>query len=325
MFRRQLSFLIAVLLWAAQAAADQPTAGLPAPLEPGRFAITILSAGFERVVHLQIPEGYKSDSKKPLVLLLHGAGGSGVSMLDKDGWAAKADKEGFVAVAPDGIAVQPRSPANFRSNPSLWNYGQLKAQSPRAAIDDVAFIRHLLDELKKKVPYDATRAFCAGHSNGGGMALRLAAELSERFRAVGTVAGVMTVDISKLKKPLPTLCIVGTEDPVMPLAGGEVKMVWGSRQLPPVTSSLAMWAGAMGCNTEPTTVSDQDGLKKVQYPSKSKGPILSVIYIEGHGHHWPGGQRSLPESVVGPITKKLDATETIWEFFQAHDATMPPK
>jgi polyhydroxybutyrate depolymerase len=317
MFRRQLLFVLAILTFAVEARADQPTAALPSPLEPGRLTITIASGGFERVVHIQIPEGYKSDSKSPLVLLLHGAGGNGLAMLDRDGWAAKADKEGFVAVAPDGIPIQPRSPASFRANPPLWNYGQLKDRTPRAAIDDVAFIRQLLDELKKKIPHDASRVFCSGHSNGGGMALRLAAELSQRFTAIGAVAGVLTLEVPKLKKPLPTLCILGTKDPLMPLAGGEIKMSWGSRQLPPVADSLALWAKALGCKTEPTIVSDQDGLKKVEYRSRSNGPTLSVIYIEGHGHHWPGGQRTLPESMVGPITKTLDATDTIWKFFQA--------
>lgn len=325
MLHRGLLFVLAIQPFVAEALAEAPTAALPSPLEPGRFAITIRSGGYERVVHIQIPEGYKSDARPPLVLLLHGAGGNGLGILDKDGWAAKADKEGFVAVAPDGVPIVPGSPANFRTNPPLWNYGQLKARSARAAIDDVAFIRQLLDELKKKVPYNDKRLFCAGHSNGGGMTFRLAADLSERFTAIGTVAGVMTLEVPKPKKPLPTLCILGTNDPLLPLAGGEVKMPWGSRQVPPVAGSLALWAKALGCKTEPTVVSDQDGLKRVEYRSASTGPTFSVIYIDGHGHHWPGGQRILPESMVGPITHKLDATDTIWDFFKVYLPTVPTK
>jgi polyhydroxybutyrate depolymerase len=324
-FRPELLFVLSILPLAATARGDQPTAALPSPLEPGRFAITIASGGLDRVAHVQIPEGYKADSTFPLVLLLHGAGGNGSGILDKDGWAAKADKEGFVAVAPDGIPIVTRAAANFRTNPPLWNYGQLKTRTPRAAIDDVAFIRQLLDELKTKVPYNERRVFCAGHSNGGGMALRLAADIPERLVAAASVAGVLTVEVPKPKQPLPTLCILGTSDPLMPLAGGEIKMSWGTRQLPPVADSLALWAKTLGCKTEPTTLSDADGLKKVEYSSKSKGPTLSVIYIEGHGHHWPGGQRTLPESMVGPITKTLDATDTIWDFFAAHDPAAATK
>jgi polyhydroxybutyrate depolymerase len=122
----------------------------------------------------------------------------------------------------------------------------------------------------------------------------------------------------KPKRPLPTLFILGTKDPIVPIDGGEVKLPWGSWQNPPVAESMAKWAKAIGCSTEPKIVSNQDGVKRVEYPSNSNGPTLSVIYIEGHGHHWPGGARTLPESVVGPITNKLDATDVLWEFFQAN-------
>ena len=100
----------------------------------------------------------------------------------------------------------------------------------------------------------------------------------------------------KPKKPLPTLYILGTKDPFMPVDGGDVKLPWGRHQNPPVAEMLAVWAKAIGCQPEPKTISDKDGVKKIEYPSKSGGPTLSVIYIEGHGHHWPGGERTLPRA-----------------------------
>jgi polyhydroxybutyrate depolymerase len=299
------------------AGAAEPRTEIPSPPKPGRFTITIKSGDFDRVAHVHNPANYDPETKPPLVLILHGAGGNGTGVLDKNGWAAKADEEGFVAVAPDGIPAFPRSPANFRTNPPLWNSGQLKARSPRGAIDDVAFIRELLDTLKEKVPYDESRVFCAGHSNGGSMTFRLATDLSERFAAIGTVAGVMAMEDPKPETPLPTLYILGTKDPLMPMEGGEVKLPWGIRRNPPVAEPLAAWANALGCETTPTTVSDEKGVKRDEYPSKADGPKLSVIYIEGHGHHWPGGQHSLPESMTGPITNKLNATDTLWDFFAA--------
>jgi gluconolactonase len=293
-------------------------AKLPNPPEPGTFKLNITSAGFERVVHVHVPKGYKLDTRPALVLMLHGAGGNGAGVLEKDGWIAKADKEGFIAVAPDGLPAQPKSPADFKTNPALWNSGQLKRGSPRAAIDDVAFIRQLLDDLKEKLPHDENRVFCTGHSNGGGMTFRLATELSERFKAVGMVAGLMAMENPMPNRPLPTLFILGTKDPLMPVQGGEVKLPWGTGKKPPVAEPLAAWAKALGCEPEPKTLSDKDGLKMVEYLSKRNGPTLKVLYIEGHGHQWPGAAKgSLPESMIGPITNKLNATDTIWEFFKA--------
>jgi polyhydroxybutyrate depolymerase len=313
---RSFAALAMLVAAATGARADDPADSLTAPPTPGRFTLTIKTGGIERTSQIQIPPGYKSDAKPPLVLLLHGAGGSGAGILDKDGWAAKADKEGFVAVAPDGLPAKPRSPANFRTNPTVWNAGNLRPHSPRSAIDDVAFIRQLLDELKEKVPYDESQVFCAGHSNGSGMTFRLASDLSERFAAVGMVAGIMDVTDPKPKKPMPTLYLLGTNDPLTPIEGGDVKIPWGHRQNPPVAEMLAAWAKALGCETEPKTISDKDGLKTAEYASKSGGATLSVVYIEGQGHNWPGGKAVLPESKYGPVTTKLDATDALWDFFK---------
>jgi polyhydroxybutyrate depolymerase len=153
------------------------------------------------------------------------------------------------------------------------------------------------------------------------MTFRLAADLSERFTAIGMVAGRMVVENPKPRKPLPTLYIIGTKDPLIPLEGGEVKSPWGSWLNPPVAEQLAKWAAAIDCENEPKVVSDKDELQRVEYSSKTSGPTLAVIYIDGHGHHWPGGKAVLPDSIMGPNTKTLDATDTIWDFFNTVSAS----
>ena len=307
--------LVAPLVLPAGVRADHPP--LPSPAVPGRFALELQAGGYDRVAEIHIPSGYTTDSRPPLVLLFHGAGGNGNSMLDKDHWAAKADAEGFIAVAPEGLPAKPSEAPAFFRNPQLWNAGQLRADSPRAAVDDVAYVAKLLDELKTKIPYDERRLFSAGHSNGGGMTFRLAAESANWFAAIGVVSGMMAVANPRPARPVPTLFIVGTQDPLMPIAGGEVKLPWGKKQNPPVADFLAAWAKAIGCQTQPKLVSDAGGLQKLQYPSKAGGPTLSVIYIAGHGHHWPGGEEVLPPSMIGPVKKNLDATDTVWDFFKS--------
>jgi polyhydroxybutyrate depolymerase len=315
--RRLLPLLGVAVLAAGNVRADDPVADLASDPKPGRYKVEMKSGGYDRTALVVVPKGYKPGAKPPLVLLLHGGGGDGTHILDKDGWAAKADKEGFLAVAPTGLPAMPRLAAAFKTNPHVWNSGLLPARSPRAAIDDVAYVAALLDETQKRVPCDPSRVFVTGHSNGGGMTFRLGAELSERFAAIAPVAGMMDVKDPKPKKPLPTLYIIGTKDPLVPLAGGEVKTPWGTKPRLPVADYLASWSKGLGCETEPKTTSEKDGLKRVQYPSKTDGPTLSVIYIDGQGHTWPGGKATLPESVMGPSTDKLNATDAIWEFFQS--------
>lgn len=282
---------------------------------PGQLTLTLTSGGLERSAELVIPPAYSTAQKPPLVILLHGAGGSGAIALEKDGWAKKANQEGFLVVAPDGLPTRVRQEANFRTNPRVWNSGQLRPISPRAMVNDVAFINQLLDELKTKAPYDEQRVYCVGHSNGGGMTFRLAAELSERFAAVGTVAGQMVLDNPQPKKPVPMLYLIGTEDPLLPLAGGEIDSPWGKRTNPPVEVFLGRWAVAIGCQDQAKTLSDEPGLKTVEYPSKTNGPTLKVMYLKGHGHQWPGATPRLRQTMGGPVNTKVNATDTLWKFF----------
>jgi polyhydroxybutyrate depolymerase len=309
---RQLA-IIAVLLGCISERLN--AAPLPSPPAPGTYTLELKSGGYRWTVHVHVPKGYNSESKPPLVIALHGAGGDGKIAIEHDRWAAKSDEVGFIVVAPTALPSRPRLSADFMTNPRVWNSGQLNRLSPRTAVDDVAFMNQLLNELKEKVPYDESRVFVVGHSNGGGMAFRLAAEMSERLTAIATVAGMMAVDDPKPKKPLPTLYILGTKDPLMPLAGGTVKLPWGNKQNPPVADFLQKWAAASGCETDPKTISEADGVKKIEYPSKTDGPAITVLYLENHGHNWPGAKSLLPESRTGPSKSKLKATDVVWEFF----------
>ena len=324
-YKATFFILSAVGLLALVAWADSPKTTLPSPPQPGLFTLVIESGDFDRVAHVHIPKGYKADTKPPLVLVLHGAGGSGDYVLEKDGWAAKADQAGFVAVAPDGLPAFPRLKPAAGANPALWNSGQLNPKSPRAAVDDVAYFRQLLDRLNEAVPYDKQQVFVVGHSNGGMMAFRLASELSERFIAVGAVAGLLTLENPQPRKPLPTLCMLGSKDPLMPIDGGEVKLPWGTRQYKPVSEALSKWAKAIGCEEEPTPISEKDQIRKVEYPSKLNGPTLTVHYLEGHGHHWPGFKSSLADQYVGPYSTTVNATDAMWEFFQKHSHAVSPQ
>ena len=289
---------------------------LPATPVAGQYLEEVKVDGYTRSAYVHVPKGYRVGTRPPLVLVLHGAGGSGRVMLDRDGWVAKADREGFIAVAPNGLPALPRQEPNFLNNPPLWNSGQLRARSPRARIDDVAFIEKLLDDLKKKVPYDPKRVYCVGHSNGAGMTYRLANELSERLAAIAVVAGEVAIAQPHPKVPMPTLAIFGKQDKVFPFNGGKSQLPWGSRTTKPVATYLAAWAKGLGCKTTPKTLSKKDGIERLEYPSETQGPALSVIYIDGHGHYWPGSPGRLPKQLVGPVSQKLNATDEIWTFFE---------
>ena len=43
-----------------------------------------------------------------------------------------------------------------------------------------------------------------------------------------------------------------------------------------------------------------------------------VVALHGGGHTWPGGYQYLPEFLIGKTNRDLDASETIWNFFQGY-------
>jgi polyhydroxybutyrate depolymerase len=315
--------LVAAWLAACGAQGDGPQTTLPQPLKPGRFTLVLNAGGHQRVAHVHIPPGYRPDGRAPLVLLLHGGGGNGEYALEQDRWADTADREGFLVVAPDGLSGFPNLPEGLRFNPRLWNDGQFPANSPMAAVDDVAFLTQLLTDLRRLVPHDERRVYCVGHSNGGGMTLRLAAESSIPFAAIGTVSGTLAIDAPRLDNPPPTLAILGTRDPMVPADGGSVRTPWGVRATPPAAEQFAAWARALGCETEPQRMSDKAPIRRFVYPARNSGPTLTVLYLDGHGHHWPGTKRVLPERILGPNTTTLNATETLWAFFEQHTRPVP--
>jgi polyhydroxybutyrate depolymerase len=286
---------------------------------PGDHSLEIDAAGHTWTCHVYLPAGYDGRSTRPLVLVLHGAGGSGETYLSKAGWARQADAAGCFVAAPDGLPARPELPANFLLNPRLWNTGQLTPGSPRSRIDDLAFFRALLDELARRLPVDPRRVFVTGHSNGAGMTFRLGAELSGRFAALAPVAGLCWQAAPRPAHPPPTRCLYGTADPLVPLNGGESVLPWGGRRTtPPVSDVLARWARGLGC--PPAPQSDQtDGILRTEvYGPGRDGATLTVVIIQGQGHGWPGGSPVLPKKIMGPTVDGVDATAMIWRFFSEH-------
>ena len=267
--------------------------------------------------HLHIPLKARSVSA-PLVLVFHGAGGNGRDYLSKNGWADLSEQEGFVVAAPDGLAAFPRLPANFRMNPRLWNSGQLNVNMPRAKINDMSFVKALLDDIAQQTPVDKNRIYATGHSNGAGMTFKIGAELSSSFAGIATVMGLNISEGAQPTKALPTLMIVGTSDPLNPMQGGERQLPWGKSTAPSIAQGIKAWSQSLNCLTPAVLERDDDQVTVERFNQCRDDAHYTIWYLKGQGHAWPGGKDSgLPESVMGPNVTHVDATSLIWQFFSS--------
>jgi len=279
--------------------------------------VEIQAAGHTWTYHLHIPSNI-STGPAPLVLVFHGAGGDGKSYLNKNGWAALSEQEGFIVAAPDGLPALPRMPANFRLNPRLWNSGQLNPRSPRAGVDDLAFVNALVNDISDRTTIDRGRIFATGHSNGAGMTFKIGAELSTRFAGIATVMGLNTSEGALPTRALPTLMIIGMRDPLNPMEGGERQLPWGKSTVPPVSQGIQAWSNSLGCTWPAVRDRDDDQIILERFQGCRDGATYTIWYLKGQGHSWPGGKDSgLPESVMGPNVAKVNATSLIWQFFSS--------
>ena len=257
------------------------------PLPPGDHRIPLPHGGRRRSYLLHVPPGA---GPWAVVMMLHGAGGTAEFAAEETGWSPFADRNNFVVVYPEGIAADPAKEPKFLTNPQEWNDG-----SGRGTADDVSFLNEVAGDLPTWADIDPKRLFLTGFSNGAGMVFRYAAAEPTRFRAIAPVAGHCWVT-PPILGPIPTLYLIGEDDPILPLRGGTARTPWGKLpDRPPVAGTLQRWSAA------------------IQTPVNSPG--FPARLIGNHGHHWPGGLAKLGEKLGGPASTEVDATRLIWDFF----------
>jgi polyhydroxybutyrate depolymerase len=241
-----------------------------------------------------------------LLLVLHGGGGTASNIAEHTGLGPAATARGYAVLYPDGVN-------------GYWSDGR----AARAGADDVGFLRLLLDSLRRELPVDSRRIFATGISNGAGMAFRLACDLPGVFAAIAPVAGALPAELENrcaAAPPVSLLMFQGTHDRLMPYHGGDLTIRRG-RVLPAMTTA-GLFARLNGCAEapvvadEPDTVTDGTRVRRTTYPGCRDGRGVVLFTIEGGGHTWPGGPpvgRS-----VGRVTRDLDATAVMLDFFDRH-------
>lgn len=276
--------------------------------------------GLSREYLLHVPAGHDGKSLRPLVIMLHGGGGTAKTAATATRLSEKADEGGFFSVYPQALPRDPKRPVTFLRNPTFWNVGSGFGHAERLRIDDVGYVRALLDDVMARQPIDPTRVYVAGFSNGAALALRVAVDLSERIAAVAAVAGhLWRRDVSPAR-PVSLLYMIGELDPIVPPSGGVVHSPWGKEHvLPPVRETIDTWVGWNGCPREPQIVPSPAGVRSERYGPCRGGSEVLFHTVAGMGHVWPGGVPVLADRIAGPSRNVLDGTDEMWRFF-AHFA-----
>jgi poly(3-hydroxybutyrate) depolymerase len=146
---------------------------------------TMVSQGHKRTYYLFVPGGITAERPVPVVLLLHGSGRNGSSLVNL--WKEIAAREKLILVGPDALDLK------------VWS-------SP---LDGPDFLHDLVEALRAKYPIDPRRIYLFGHSAGAVFAINMALIESEYFAAAAVHAGAFTdpgefspIEYAKRKTPI---------------------------------------------------------------------------------------------------------------------------
>jgi polyhydroxybutyrate depolymerase len=283
--------------------------------DPSRAAggrASLVHDGLTRSYVVRLPSRATTmDRKLPLVLVLHGGGGNAANAEQMTGFTAKAREEGFIVVYPEGTS-------RFGDKLLSWNAGHCCAYAMKNDVDDVGFIRALIEKLEREYPVDPRRIHATGMSNGAMMSHRLGIELSDRIAAIAPVVGAMFGDESLPRQPVSALIINGMRDEHVPWRGGEPggrsTRSWDGTPVKPALHQAEFWSRANGCSAP---LQRQETSRWIVWRDACTSPHDVTFYLlEDNGHAWPGGEKGSRRGDE-PGTA-LDATDVIWTFFAAH-------
>ncbi len=221
--------------------------------------------GGERPVNLQVPTAYTSSTPVPLLIILHGYGANGMFQQQYLRFGPLVESQGVLIAAPDGTLDG--------GSRRFWNATDACCNFSGSTVDDVAYIRGLIADIRTDYNVDRRRIYLFGHSNGGFMAQRLACEAAGEIAAIVSLAGATFADPERCAptRPVSILNIHGDADATILYEGGQI----GGHPYPSAEETSARWQAYNDC--APRLVADPTTLDVDRIP----GNETSVTRYEG--------------------------------------------
>jgi polyhydroxybutyrate depolymerase len=272
--------------------------------------------GRTRTYRVVTPRSVPRNRALPLLIALHGGVGSGAQFERTSGFDDLAVRDHFVVVYPDGIEI---GGASALAHGRVWNGGRCCGAAAREQVDDVGFIRTVIDRVERSRAIDRSRVYGTGHSNGAIMSYRLACELSDRIVAIGLQAGTIEIPSCAPAHPVSVLAIHGTADTNIPIEGGRGTGVAGIVFSSPMAAVDAFAridrCGPPGTATRP----DNPDVSFETWTGCADGTGVELVRVAGANHAWMGhpSPRASTALTAAPY-QGFDSSVAIWDFLSRH-------
>jgi polyhydroxybutyrate depolymerase len=287
-------------------------------LSVGDHTIALRYGDRERSAIVHVPAHATERRDFPIIINFHGGGGHGANEQEYSLMDRLADRENFLAVYPNGTG-------QFSKRLLTWNAGTCCGYAAIQQIDDVGFVRALIDKIAEVLPIERRRIYATGLSNGAMMAYRLAAEAGDLIAAIAPVAGGMVLPRIKSQRAIPVMHMHSLDDP-RALYGGGLGPPFpftNSRVFhPDIEQTISRWVKHNGCSAELAldrqlqNKEARQSARRYVYSNCREGSEVVLWKLTGAGHVWPGGKQKVLERILGPSTEIIDANQEMWNFFQ---------
>jgi polyhydroxybutyrate depolymerase len=235
-------------------------------------------------VHVFTAGGPPPGGRRPLLVFLHGLGGSGAEALANPALRALAERGGMVLVAPDGTLD--------RQGRRFWNAGPACCNFDGKAVNDVARLEALINDWLERPDIDPARIYIVGFSNGGFMAHRLACFMDDRLAAVVSISGAGRAreEACAPVSPIAVVEIHGDADPIVGYEGGRVFNDHALDPHPSAPDTFHDWAARLGCSGPPqVTTADLDprltgAETRIESHTNCPGGAVELWTVHGAGH-----------------------------------------
>jgi poly(3-hydroxybutyrate) depolymerase len=163
---------------------------------------------------MYVPTAYTGAKAFPLIVALHGLGGTEDSFFDNydKRLPPLAEQHGYILVAPLGYRVD---------GSYGWGLGTAPADPNVRRTQDLSEqdVMQVLQRVRQQYKVDENRIYLMGHSMGGIGTWKIAPKFPDIWAALGPIAGNGAPDTLDKIRHIPEIIVHGDADPTVPVSG----------------------------------------------------------------------------------------------------------
>lgn len=290
--------------------------------------LSVAGQGVRRYA-IYVPSGLGAAGPRPALLAMHGGTGTAMGLAASSQLTKFAQERQIYAVFLEGSGTL-----------QTFNGGACCGTAQSQNIDDVAFARAVIADIRANYSIDAARIYATGFSNGGIMAHRLACALADQLAGVAPVGGASgefdgagtRYYTCSPSRPITVLHIHAANDRNYPYAGGVgsdgVTVGGTTSNFYGVEATITDWIARNNVTNQ--VVEERIGAsttcRRYATPANGSQPSAPVVIcridppdvydagnriVFGGGHSWPAGVRSPTSNSDVPI-QDFNANAYMW-------------